>query len=51
VLHYPIPRLLTLVDVEGILQIIEIPSHGPIANADVDFIREIWQKMQQDIVG
>jgi hypothetical protein len=50
-LHYPIPCLLILMDVEGFLQIIEIPSHGSIANADVDFILRVWWKMQQDIVG
>ena len=50
-LHYPIPHLLTLVDVEGFFQIIGIPSHGLIANADVDFIFRVWWKMQQNIVG
>ena len=40
-----------LVDVEGFLQFIEIANHGPIANANVDFIQEVWWKMQENIVG
>jgi hypothetical protein len=33
-----------------ILQVIEIPSRGPITDVDVYFIWEVWREMQHDIV-
>jgi hypothetical protein len=48
--HGPVLGLLTLVDVEGFLQVNKIPSHGLVVDADVDLLQEGRREMQEDIV-